>query len=404
MTLVIFAVFFIINWVFIHVLQKQYREVTDKEARLYSIAISEQLHTSELNWVFAEILRKTKFPIIITDKLNQPVNWKNIYRGVIKFEKNRIPETIGYHHLTKRNQDWFKQLIVRLDKKNKPLQLTNKGVIFGYFHYGDISIINVLAWMPFLEFAFLLLFLLFGYYGYQVLRSGERHILWVALAKETAHQMGTPLSSLMGWMELLKSRIMKFPDHEKPMEILNEMDGDISRLTQVSIRFSHIGSLPKLDKQSLNTLVKSTADYFSNRLPQYGKKIELKTDLQKLPDIWINKELLGWVLENLIKNALDSIPHKHGLIKIDTNFKKAENTVYMHVEDNGKGVEKEKWKKIFQTGYSTKKRGWGLGLSLARRIVTIYHSGRIGIVWSEPGKGTKIRIKLPVQPERVKEE
>jgi hypothetical protein len=389
--LVFIGGFFILNWIFIGTLKNQYREVTDKEARLYATAISENLHISELNWVFAEILQKSKFPVIITDKYNIPISWKNITPGLFLSKGSRLQETVNYHQL-------------KMDKANPPLELLNEGNVLGYFHYGEVKLINFLGWMPLLEFVVLFLFLFVGYLGYNIISSEERNILWIALAKETAHQMGTPLSSLMGWMEFLKQRVKSEQANTKNMEILKEMDGDISRLTKVSIRFSQIGSIPKLKKQSLNMLVQATISYFKHRLPQLSKKVDMELKLGKIPDIWINSELMGWVMENLIKNALDSIQNKQGIIKIETLFAKAENTVHIIFTDNGKGIERENWKKIFQTGFSTKKRGWGLGLSLARRIVTIYHGGTIFVEWSSRYHGTQIRVILPIMPERVKKE
>jgi signal transduction histidine kinase len=332
------------------------------------------------------------------------MNWKYIRPGIFSFAGKRISETDNFHKLTREDQDFLKKEVQRLDRKNPPLELVSEDKIIGYFHYGEIRLINFLAWMPLLEFIVFCLFIFFGYYGYYVLRSGEQSLLWAALAKETAHQMGTPLSSLMGWMELLKQRISSMPSNRKYLELTREIDGDISRLTKVSIRFSQIGSLPKLKKQSINNLVQETVDYFSHRLPQLSKKININLTLNEVPDIWINKELLGWVLENLIKNALDSIKEKQGFIEIETHYAKVEKTVHLITTDNGLGIVRENWKKVFQTGFSTKKRGWGLGLSLARRIITIYHEGVIFVEWSSKYHGTQIRIILPLMPQRIRKE
>ncbi len=395
---------FLVNWYFLHTLRQHYREVIQKEARLYAVAISENLNITELNWVFVEVLKKSKFPIIITDKYNNPVNWKNIHPGVFHNSDSRLEERVNFLQLPRQDQDYLKMLVKKFSQQNESIKLENETHFLGYFHYGEIDVIRWLTWLPLVEFLVFFLFIFFGYFSFKTIRTGEQSLLWVALAKETAHQMGTPLSSLMGWMEFLRLRLSKLGPDPKNDEILESMDGDISRLKKVSHRFSQIGSLPKLEKQSLNLLCKTTADYFTHRLPQLGKKIAIDLKLADIPEVWINHELIGWVLENLIKNALDSIKNKNGFIQIETFYAKAEQAVHITVTDNGKGIDRENWKKVFQTGYSTKKRGWGLGLSLAKRIITIYHGGTIEVEWSSKYHGTKFRIVLPLLPERVKKQ
>ncbi len=398
-----FGFFFSLNWFFLNTLKNQFREVTDREARLYAVAISERLNNIELNWVFKEIVRKTQYPIIITDKYNIPTYWKSIYRGFLFREQNRLLENLSFFQLERWEQDFLKDQVEKLDKLNPPIKLIGEGNVFGYLHYGEIKLISNLAWMPFLELAFLFLFFFAGFFGFQTLRANEQSLIWVALAKETAHQMGTPLSSLMGWLEYLKMKFVDTPPEDRGHEIIQAMENDISRLNKVSIRFSHIGSLPELKEESLNDLVEITIKYFEKRLPQFGKKVTIRAKLDELPKAWINRELIGWVLENLIKNALDSMQSKkHGHIQLETYFSQIENSIHITVSDTGIGIERENWNKVFQTGYSTKKRGWGLGLSLARRIITIYHGGTIFIDWSSHFRGTQFKIILPQVSERVK--
>lgn len=396
------VLFFVVNWYFIGTLSEKYREVVDKEARLYTVAITENLRVSELNWAFAEILRKSEFPVIITDLYETPINWKNIPQGPFRKFLHPNYQAMPFYQLPKVDQELLRYWVTELKTKKPALPLEQDGKRSGYLIYGDLTLIRFLSWLPIVEVFFLLLFTVVAWYGFMMIRQSEQGLLWAALAKETAHQMGTPLSSLLGWMELLKMRLSNISDGQKSLEIVQEIEGDVTRLNQVSIRFSQIGSLPKLTLGDLNSLVFKTAAYFKQRLPQLGKKVELKIHTPDLPEIYFNRELIGWVIENLIKNALDSIKASHGYIKVETFYAKAEEAVHITVTDNGRGIDKENWKKIFNTGYSTKKRGWGLGLSLARRIVTIYHQGSIFVEWSSRYHGTQFRVILPIMPERAK--
>src|SRR5690606_1059497 len=167
-------------------------------------------------------------------------------------------------------------------------------------HYGEFALIHILAWMPMLELFLILLFCFVGLFGFQIIRSNEQSVLWVGLAKETAHQLGTPISSLLGWIDFLRMKLESVPDSEKNLRILGEMESAISRLNKVATRFSQIGSTPELKKQDLNEILGFTANYFSSRLPHLGKKIRIDLQVEELPEIWVNRELMGWVIENLI--------------------------------------------------------------------------------------------------------
>ena len=246
------------------------------------------------------------------------------------------------------------------------------------------------------------LFCFVGYFGFHIIRSNEQSVLWVGLAKETAHQLGTPISSLLGWIDFMRMKLEAGPEPEKNLRILGEMESDISRLNRVATRFSQIGSTPELKKQDLNEIIGFTANYFSSRLPHLGKRINLELKLEDLPEVWINRELMGWVIENLIRNAVDSIEVEAGLITIATTYKSDEESVHISLTDNGKGIPREHVKHIFNPGFTTKKRGWGLGLSLCRRIVNEYHDGKIYVEKSQKDVGTQFEIVLPVAPDKTR--
>jgi len=252
-------------------------------------------------------------------------------------------------------------------------------------YYKDSELLTKLIYYP---LALIFILILFGVIIYLVFKSSkiaEQNKLWVGMAKETAHQIGTPLSSLLGWLELLK-------EQNADSHAVSEIEKDIERLTIVANRFSNIGSIPKLTKSNLKNELQKIESYFKTRIPK-GIVLSSTYTTQNTIFVNINQQLFSWVIENLIKNAIDSLQAK-GTIKI--SVKEKLNTVFITVSDNGKGIAKKNFKSIFKPGFTTKKRGWGLGLSLAKRIVEDYHKGKIYILKSEIGKGTSIRIELPI--------
>ena len=398
--LALLGCFTILNQVFISTLESQALEINDKEARLYAVAISEQLNREEINVIFNEIVRKSQVPMIITDNQNVPINWNNIAHTFLGRDQGKVPQ-VPFYYLPKAEQEFLLKLVKQMDRKNKPLELEAEGHNWGFLHYGEFPLVHILAWMPALELFIIFLFCFMGYFGFQIIRSNEQSLLWVGLAKETAHQLGTPISSLLGWIDFLKMKLEGTPDAEKNLRMVGEMESDIARLNRVATRFSQIGSVPELKKQNLNEIIEFTSGYFQSRLLHLGKRIRIELRLEDLPEIWINRELMGWVVENLIRNAVDSIEVEAGLITISTRYSPEEENVRISIEDNGKGIPREHVKHIFNPGFTTKKRGWGLGLSLCRRIVKDYHDGKIYVEKSQKDVGTEFAIVLPLAPERT---
>ncbi len=396
--LALLACFTILNQIFISSLENQALEINNKEARLYAVAIAEQLNREEINVIFNEIVRKSQVPMVITDNQNIPINWNNISYKFWSKGKGKIPQ-VPFYYLGKQEQEFLLKLTKGMDRKNQPLELEAEGHTFGYLHYGEFGLVHILSWMPMAELVFIFLFCFVGYFGVTIIRSNEQSLLWVGLAKETAHQLGTPISSLLGWIDFLKMKLEGAPDAEKNLRLLGEMESDISRLNRVATRFSQIGSTPELKKQNLNEIIEFTANYFQSRLPHLGKKIVIELHLKELPEIRVNRELMGWVIENLIRNAVDSIEVEAGVISISTKYLPDEENVHISIADNGKGIPREHLKHIFNPGFTTKKRGWGLGLSLARRIVNEYHSGKIYVEKSQRDVGTQFEIALPLSVE-----
>ena len=278
-----------------------------------------------------------------------------------------------------------------IDKNNSPIPLIYRDasigdITFGYLHYGDSSIVEKLKSWTYVILFSMGIFIFIGFLGFSFIRNNEKKHIWVGMARETAHQLGTPVSALMGWVDWLK-------DHpEKSNEILSEIELDLQRLEQISRRFSNMGSKPHFSEFDLSIKVEKIVEYLNKRLPSLGKKVELLNDID--PDIKINGNgsLLAWAIENIIRNGIDAIEREDGQISI--SLKQVNNIVKIQIHDNGIGIPKKDWKNIFRPGFSTKKTGWGLGLSLSTRIVEDIHNGSLSVASSSMKKGTIIQISL----------
>lgn len=357
--------------VLVNELRKDNREVVRLYASFIANIVQDENETN-LNFIFENIIKKVKFPLIQTDTNDKPQLWKNLPKN-IHSDTDRIK---------------FMKLI---DKNNSPIPLiyrdANIGdITFGYLHYGDSSIVEKLKLWTYVILFSMGIFIFIGFLGFSFIRNNEKKHIWVGMARETAHQLGTPVSALMGWVDWLK-------DHpEKSNEILSEIELDLQRLEQISRRFSNMGSKPNFSEFDLSVKVEKIVEYLNKRLPSLGKKVELLNDID--PDIKINGNgsLLAWAIENIIRNGIDAIEREDGQISI--SLKQANNIVKIQIHDNGIGIQKKDWKNIFRPGFSTKKTGWGLGLSLSKRIVEDIHNGSLSIASSSMKKGTIIQISL----------
>jgi two-component system, NtrC family, sensor histidine kinase KinB len=266
-------------------------------------------------------------------------------------------------------------------------------------HYGEPPLVAQLRWVPYLEFGVILLLLLFGFVGYRAIMAGEQRSLWAALAKETAHQLGTPLSSLLGWSaHLRESAVAGDVTPDRVESVVNEMDVDLERLMKIASRFGQVGSVPQLKEGDLTGAIAGVVTYFRHRLPHLGHEVEIVERYEPVPRVAFHQELLEWVVENLIRNALDASDKPHSEIEISLQWKPERREVEIRVKDQGRGMTPRERRKAFTPGFTTKRRGWGLGLALARRVVREYHRGRISIVETVPGRGTTVAVALPVAP------
>ncbi len=258
----------------------------------------------------------------------------------------------------------------------------------GYLYYKDSTILVLLQYLPIFQFILIAAFILFGYLGFSSSRRAEQNRVWVGMAKETAHQLGTPISAIMAWIEHLNSIAGENDDIK---EVVTELNNDVKRLDLVADRFSKIGSAPDLDKVNIYEELESCKIYMQKRAP---RKVEFSFPGIITPPLFvkINPHLFDWVVENLLRNALDAMDGKG---EIHAEIYEEKDFVIIDISDTGKGIPSSKLKTVFQPGYTTKKRGWGLGLSLAKRIIETYHSGRIFVKNSTINVGTTFTIKLP---------
>lgn len=297
-------------------------------------------------------------------------------------EKGDILYTQNLDSIKSLNPKYIEKQLAIMKNQNEPITISYDGKNKQFIYYKDSDLLNKLTYYPIALILILILFLTVIYLFYSSNKAAETNRLWTGMAKETAHQIGTPLSSLLGWISILKM--------EKVDETyIDEIEKDVYRLNTIANRFSKIGSVPELKSENIISVTKQAFDYLESRS---SKQISFsfKTDEKEIKTK-LNKELFGWVIENLIKNAIDAMQGKG---KLQLEISQTQKKVKIIVSDTGKGMPKKLFKQIFKPGFTTKKRGWGLGLSLSNRIVEDYHKGKIFVKKSELGKGTAFQIVL----------
>ncbi len=322
------------------------------------------------------IVSNTTIPVILTDAREIPVHWRNI-----EFDSAASPAA---------RQRYLQKQLEVMRQEHDPIVITfrdNQGQVYDYQYvfYKNSKLLSQLRYYPYVQLSVITVFGLLAYLAFSYSKTAEQNRVWVGLAKETAHQLGTPLSSLMAWVEYFRS-----DPQLQNSEIINELDKDIGRLEMITARFSSIGSVPVLKVEPLYDVVNNNISYLQKRIST-KVKIEIAA---KPKDIMapINKPLFDWVIENLCKNAVDAMG---GVGSIAINIKRGKyGDIILDVTDTGKGIPKSKLKELFQPGFTTKQRGWGLGLTLAKRIIENYHKGKIFVKQSELNVGTTFRIVL----------
>jgi two-component system, sporulation sensor kinase D len=341
-----------------------------------------------------EIINENEVPFILTDNAGRPFLWNTPVIGV------PLPD---YKILAKENMSSPSNPIVleilslaaAYDQEQEPFAIVDDdGKRVGTMHYGRSALSQRLRVMPYLELMVMALFFLIILWALQSKKDAQQQALFAGMSKETAHQLGTPLTSIMGWVALLEDRMGKKDD------VLVELNRDVDRLSKISARFSQMGSLPKLEDTDLVNVVEDTVNYFQRRLPHLGGRVQMRSEGTVSNPVAFNRDLLGWVLENLLKNGIDALVDGKGTIAVRLEDDD-EGGIRMYVSDTGKGIPPRDSAKIFEPGYTTKKRGWGMGLALVKRIVTQYHGGRIKVD-STSQHGTTFLVTLPPAAQAAK--
>ena len=352
---------FIVNRLMINQLRNEVQQQVEYLAKSYSDAINSD-NEEDIRFVMDILLPSLNFPIIITSK-NEISASMNL----------NISTELGSTEYVK--DAW--KIIELMDATFKPLNLEWDGMDWGKIHYSDPQVVTQLRWMPYIEIGFGIIFVVISLWGFQLIRKGEKSLIYAGMARETAHQLGTPVSSLMGWIKLLRD------EKSDTSSILSAMENDVSRLSEISDRFSKIGSKPKLKIIRIYDLIAESINYMQNCLPKNSGIILVLNGNRdiKIHGDWI---LLRWAIENLLKNAIDAIGMGAGNISI--NIVPDNKYLSIQIIDSGRGISHKDWKNIFRPGFSNKRRGWGLGLSLTIRIVKEIHGGEIHVLRSKPGE------------------
>lgn len=329
--------------------------------------------TGEFDFVASELVIQDRFqiPSLVADADGNILIHRNIPDGQV-------------------TPDLVRRFASMNDSIRIAIPITDTVFAYQYVYYGETATLRSLRIFPYIQFGLLALILGLAYISLMSIRRNEQSRLWVGMAKEAAHQLGTPLSSLLGWITLLKSQ----PDDADRQQWIAELEEDAQRLELVAERFNKIGSSPALSAQRVAPVVDDVADYIRRRMPRFGKDVTLTTEVDPTWKAAINADLLTWALENILKNALDAIDDESASAAIRVRGSATDRWVMLDVADTGRGIEKKDLQEVFKPGFSTKRRGWGLGLTLTRRIIEEYHQGRVFVLASVPGEGTTMRVML----------
>ncbi len=351
-------------------LAEREQKLIDLYAKGLQFAISPD-NSGNLTFLFQEIIEaNSSIPVILTDAKGEPISFKNL----------PIDETAP-----KEQQQKLLQYHLKIMKSQyNPIVVEYPGLNFkNYIYYENSSLLTQLKYYPYFQLSAITVFILIAYFAFSYSRKTEQNKVWVGLAKETAHQLGTPLSGLMAWIELLRA-----DERFNQDGLVDEMNKDIQRLAMITERFSKIGSLPSLKTENILESINYTLDYLKKRtsdkivfssISMAGEQVMAK----------INRPLFEWVIENVCKNSIDAMGGKGTLT---VTIIKEKDKIYIDMADTGKGIPKSQFNKVFQPGFTTKQRGWGLGLTLVKRIIEEYHQGKIFVKHSELGKGTVFRV------------
>lgn len=360
--------------------------------RVFSLFVGESVLRADRPGAYELIqsaLREIDFPIVITDGAGVPLVW---HRVDVPAQEADAPGDLGASDLTpeaRARRARLDALVHEFDAANPPYPIRADGVLQAYVHYGQSSLSRQLRWVPLVLVLSMAVFTAVALLVFRYMKLGEQRSIWVGMARETAHQLGTPLTSLLGWVQLLQAQ--EAPASPRS-QTYAEMQHDLDRLSKVSARFSKIGSRPELLPLDVAAVVRDTVAYIDRRIPHLGGGVRVTSELDPLPLVLANRELLEWAFENLLKNAVDAL-EQGGDIRVSA--RSVDGAVEVRVADTGKGIPPALRARVFQPGFTTKRRGWGLGLALVLRIVEEYHGGRIWIEDNADKRGICFAMRLP---------
>ncbi|MFW9596969.1 MAG: sensor histidine kinase [Paludibacter sp.] len=362
-------VIIVVSMVFTNRLAKSLAQEEQRKIELWAEATQRFVladENTDIDFILSVIEGNTTIPVVVVD------------------DKGNLLQSRNVSEPLRDKELFYKKLITRLKSEREAI-VVDFGDMKQYIYYDDSRLLTQLYYYPYVQIGVVVVFLLISFFAFLSSKNAEQNKVWVGLSKETAHQLGTPISSLLAWVALLKSR---YQDDK----LLPDMEKDVNRLRVIAERFSKIGSAPDLQVVSLNAALDNAVQYMSKRASQ---QVVIQTHYNIKDEVFIrlNIPLFEWVVENLCKNAIDAMTGKGS---IDIYVTKLVDQLIIDFKDSGKGIERNNFKNVFKPGYTTKQRGWGLGLSLVKRIIENYHNGKIYVKHSELGKGTTFRIKLKI--------
>ena len=336
------------------------------------------MQSGDIDFYLGLIEKNDNIPVLLVDEDNNILMHRN-------FDLPEPVDTLNPMTLSPANETFLQDKLSHLRNSRNHILIKIDDQITQHLYYEDSTLLTSMSYYPRIQLLVMILFVALVYFAVMTIKKAEQNKVWVGLSKETAHQLGTPISSLMAWVQMLEaSGIDK--------EIVDDMNKDVNRLSMIADRFSKIGSKPEMALQPICDVVTKSLDYLRARI---STAVSLSTDLpQNEHNVMLCRPLFEWVMENLCKNAVDAMQGK-GSLNVLVGYDK--KTAFIEVTDTGKGIARKNFSNVFSPGYTTKKRGWGLGLTLAKRIVEEYHGGRIFVKQSEIGVGTTFRIELPIE-------
>ncbi|SES71486.1 Histidine kinase-, DNA gyrase B-, and HSP90-like ATPase [Hymenobacter actinosclerus] len=343
------------------------------ETQRYIINTEEE---SNLSFLYDEIIEANKtIPVIITDGDDNIIDARNVH----------VPEGASEEKTTRFLRDQINQM----REQHPPIEIKIGAGLRNFLYYKESDLLTQLRLYPLVQLAIIGCLAVIAYFAFSYSRRAEQNRVWVGLAKETAHQLGTPLSSLVGWQQYLRDS-----ERFKDEPIVEELGKDIRRLEIITERFSNIGSVPVLKDENILRVTENAISYLQSRVSR-KVSFEVKTDLPTDTPAQVNVPLFDWVIENICKNAVDAMDGRGSItLHLRRPVRGNKDQIAIDITDTGKGISKSRMQRVFLPGYTTKKRGWGLGLALAKRIIENYHKGRLFVKWSEPGRGTTFRVIL----------